>query len=164
MEEWKDIPDYEGLYQASSLGNIKRENKILKPHIGGKPHSNRHYYTVCLCKNNIKKTLPVHRLVASAFYGKSKLTVNHIDGNTFNNNIHNLEYCSLRENIQKGYANGLFRSIQKPIKVVFKKSGEIKVFNGLNEATRYIGKSHNYFTRKIKKNIFENELYKWQLL
>lgn len=45
MEDWKDIPEYEGLYQASTLGNIKSLPKdgsgghslpiVLKPSIEG---------------------------------------------------------------------------------------------------------------------------------
>ena len=43
MEElWKDIPDYEGLYQVSNLGRVKNiRGSILKPG----------YTQVSLCKN-----------------------------------------------------------------------------------------------------------------
>lgn len=47
--------------------------------------------------NNIRKTIGVHRVIMMAFYGESKLTVNHIDGNKQNNNLSNLEYMTSSE-------------------------------------------------------------------
>lgn len=63
-EIWKDIPNYEGLYQASSNGNIKSlyRNKILKYEI-----SKNGYCQVMLCKNKKQKLLYVHRLVAMTY-------------------------------------------------------------------------------------------------
>lgn len=33
MENWKDVPGYEGLYQISDFGNVKSliSNRLLKP-------------------------------------------------------------------------------------------------------------------------------------
>ena len=53
-EVWKDIPGYEGLYQASTLGRIKSVNysrKILK--INLQPNG---YEAVTLYKNKLKKS------------------------------------------------------------------------------------------------------------
>ncbi|QGT53104.1 HNH endonuclease [Lactococcus phage CHPC781] len=47
------------------------------------------------------KDMYVHRLVMLAFYGKSDLTVDHIDGNKENNNLNNLEYVTQAENVKK---------------------------------------------------------------
>ena len=115
MEEiWKDIPDYEGLYQISDLGRVKSlrgNEKILKQLV------NRDgYYVVRIRKNKKRKEYFVHRLMALCFinyknnykclddeknkkFNVSNLTVNHIDKNRLNNNISNLEWCSLRYNI-----------------------------------------------------------------
>ncbi len=79
QEIWKDIKEYEGLYQVSNLGNVKsldrlvdHKNKGYKQKIKGKLKSVRldssnQYYLVDLCKNGKSKTLLVHRLVANAF-------------------------------------------------------------------------------------------------
>lgn len=96
MEEWKDILNYEGLYQASNMGNVRRigaKNKRLKPCL-----DRDGYQTVTLCKDGIKKTKRVHRLVLEAFVGHSLMTVNHIDMDKSNNSLINLEYLESGEN------------------------------------------------------------------
>lgn len=65
MEEiWKDIKDYEGLYQISSLGRVKSfyKNKILKPRV-----KENNYLIVSLYKEGKDKKFYIHRLVAEAF-------------------------------------------------------------------------------------------------
>ena len=68
MEEkeiWKDIKDYEGLYQVSSLGKVKRtdKNKLLKENLSGC----RKYLKVNLSKHGKASLKRVHQLVAIAF-------------------------------------------------------------------------------------------------
>ena len=101
MEEiWKDIIDYEGLYQVSNLGRVKslhhNKEKILKNRLGANG-----YYSVALNKNGKIKYLGVHRLVAIAFVDgyKEELVVNHIDENPLNNIYTNLEWTSHKENV-----------------------------------------------------------------
>ena len=109
MEEiWKDIKDYEGLYQVSNLGNVKRNNHILYK-------TKRTYYGVILSKNNIKKYKNIHRLVAETFIPNpdNKPQVNHIDGNKLNNNKNNLEWVTISENGKHAYRIGL----EKPTKI-----------------------------------------------
>jgi mevalonate pyrophosphate decarboxylase len=65
METWKPIPNYEGLYEVSNLGNVKslrfNKEKILKP-----SKNNNGYFFVGLCKNCKSKTRTIHQLVAEA--------------------------------------------------------------------------------------------------
>ena len=65
-EIWKDISDYEGVYQISNLGRVKSFHKnspqILKAHI-----SPAGYYKIQLKMNNVCKCVYIHRLVAEAF-------------------------------------------------------------------------------------------------
>lgn len=110
MEEiWKDVPDYESLYQISNLGNIKSliKNKILKPSV------DRFGYTrFSATKEKRQKTLRIHRLVAEIFilnpYNLPQ--VNHIDGNKTNNSHNNLEWCTDSENKKHAYKKGLMKS------------------------------------------------------
>ena len=71
--------------------------------------TNQGYYEIHLGGRQGEKWL-LHRLVASAFIDNPKNynTVNHVDGNKGNNSVENLEWCSLEENIKKGFDTGLF--------------------------------------------------------
>ena len=55
-EEWKDIKNYEGIYQISNHGNVKsiRNNKLLRPGINSDG-----YYTVLLSKNGKQKSIKI---------------------------------------------------------------------------------------------------------
>lgn len=103
-EIWKDIPGYEGLYQASNLGNIlivKRNNKkSLRKDKDG-------YFIVDLSKNNISKTFRAHRLILLTFLGESNLTVNHKNGIKTDNRFDNLEYLSNIQNLKHARKTGL---------------------------------------------------------
>ena len=74
QEVWKDVPEYEGIYQVSNLGNVRslnyNNNKMTKE-IAKKKHKSG-YFTVVLCKNAEKKNKSVHRLVALAFIPNPK--------------------------------------------------------------------------------------------
>lgn len=104
VEEWKDVPEYEGLYQVSNLGKIRRNGRAKTFRVDW-----RGYLTVWLCKNSIQKNYKVHRLVAAAFIPnpENKRTVNHIDGNKQNNHVENLEWATHSENIIHANATGL---------------------------------------------------------
>jgi hypothetical protein len=101
-EIWKDIKEYEGLYQVSNMGKVKSLrrihgiiNKILSNHL------TRGYYSVKLSVNRKEKDFNVHRLVANAFIPNplAKPCVNHRDANKCNNEFTNLEWCTHQENM-----------------------------------------------------------------
>lgn len=103
MEIWKDVPNYEGLYQVSNLGNVKSlpkkvNGKNLKEKLLTPCKNSGGYLWVKFTVNKIEKSFSVHRLVAITFLGKSDLVVNHKDLNKLNNCLENLEYLTLREN------------------------------------------------------------------
>ena len=109
-EEWKDIPGYEGLYQASSFGRIKACKRIIKYVNGKKTHKKERilspansygqYLSVGLIKNKVHKTYNVHFLVALTFIDNPDNfpCVNHKDEDKFNNLVDNLEWCSYSYN------------------------------------------------------------------
>ena len=67
------------------------------------------YHHVILYKNNERKNISIHRLVASAFIPnpEKKSTVNHINGIKTDNRIENLEWATQLENIRHAIKTGL---------------------------------------------------------
>lgn len=99
MEEiWKDIADFEELYQVSNLGRIKskRYNKLLRPCANEKG-----YLRVSLTKNHKIYTKKVHRLVAQAFIPNTdnKSEINHINHIRNDNRVSNLEWTNHADNM-----------------------------------------------------------------
>ena len=107
-EDWKDIKDYESLYQVSNLGRVKslRNNKSKKEKIL-KPGNNRGYLYVPLYKEGKRKIYAIHRLVSEAFIENPNNfpCVNHKDENPSNNCVENLEWCSREYNNNYGTRN-----------------------------------------------------------
>ena len=118
-EIWKPIKNYEGLYEVSNLGKVRR----LK-FINGMYNFNQireckqtlntwGYMTVNLCKNGKSNTKRVHRLVAVAFLGESNLQIDHINGNKQDNRLVNLQYVTPKENTNRAVKNGLIKYTEK---------------------------------------------------
>ena len=112
-EIWKDIKNYEGMYQISNFGNVKTLSRIIYGKNGKitnkisekilKPiKSKNNYLQVILYKNNKKKNFYIHKLVAIYFIDnpENKKEVNHIDRNTNNNHVSNLEWVTSKENMK----------------------------------------------------------------
>ncbi len=164
MEFWKDIPGYEGIYQASTCGQIRSvegkttsnkrcgvriwKSRILKGR-GNNPTTGKR---VSLWKDGKPKDLLVARLVALTFLGEPQegFTVNHKDGNRFNNNIENLEWLSLADNIRHGFETGLYHN-QKPISVVGVGDRKTYRFKSLSEFDRFLNRSPGYTSNGLNK-------------
>lgn len=117
-ENWLAIPGYEDLYEVSDQGRIRSKNRevwngkafyVKKGRVLRKSKTTTGYWKVELYKDGKKKSLKVHRLVATSFIDNplSKPNINHIDGNPLNNHVSNLEWCTQLENVIHGYETGL---------------------------------------------------------
>lgn len=107
IEQWKDIPNYEGVYQASTHGRIRSLDRFVPFRNAPRKHDGKilktflswGYPMLVLCKDGVQKKKTVHRLIASTFLGESELYIDHIDRNRLNASLVNLRYCTFRENI-----------------------------------------------------------------
>jgi len=96
MEVWKGIENFKN-YDVSSFGNIRNNttNKILKY------SPNQKGYPLVTLYGNIRKTISIHRLVASAFIENPNNLpqIDHIDRNKTNNNVENLRWVTQQHNM-----------------------------------------------------------------
>ena len=163
-EIWKDIPDYEGIYQASNYGRIRTApNKTTFT----KKHGVRHWKSrimkgrgdfkstgkrVALWKNGNAKDWLVARLVAITFLGKpteEANTVNHINGNRLDNRIENLEWLSIGDNVRHAFQNNI-NTFCKRIRLY--NDVESKEFYSMRNAGISIGRSLSYIRYCVENN------------
>lgn len=145
-EIWKAIPEYEGYYEASSLGRIRsvpRNGTRANGTILALNIKKSGYANVLLSKNDMRKTHRVHRLIAQAFIPNpgNKPQVNHKNGDKLDNRVANLEWATSKENIRHKFDILGYKTPQgegKPIKCL--ETGEI--FMHIKDAERKYGKSY----------------------
>lgn len=151
-ETWKPVVGYEGLYEVSDLGRVKKVARTITKADGTikkvderilKPSDSNGYQIVGLYRNGVSKSNWVHRLVAQAFIPnlKNLSDVNHKDEIKTNNNLDNLEWISHRDNLNYGRRNErISESVSKPIQQLDMKTGLIiATYPSLTEASLSIG-------------------------
>ena len=132
-EIWKDIPEYEGLYQVSNLGRVKNLNNYhSKKETFVKPYkSPRGYLKISLSKNRTRKYFLAHRLVAFAFIEnvENKPFINHINGIKDDNRVENLEWCTNEENKNHALNNNLYKLLDNHSRAILnvEKVKQIKI-------------------------------------
>jgi hypothetical protein len=119
-EIWRACIGFEGLYEVSNLGRVRRVGKAARTGKGrgggatiGKIKTGHvtqfGYVQVVLWADGKAEARQVHRLVAEAFHGRRPPghEPNHKDGNKQNNFDTNLEWMTRSDNMRHAYANGL---------------------------------------------------------
>lgn len=152
---WKDIPGWEGRYQASPLGHIRsvphdgRPGVVLRERYLTRKHSKVVDARVNLCRNGEMETYRVGKLVALAWcpgYEPGK-QINHIDGNPLNNRASNLEWVTGAENIAHAMRTGLIARQA----VVLMRDGKSTFFASYSDAARAIGRNTKYISTRIRR-------------
>lgn len=150
MEEWRDIVGYEGQYLVSSYGNVKfadgREKHLRKDRNG--------YLITTLRKEKVCKTYKVHRLVATAFIDNPQQLpcVNHKDEVKTNNQVDNLEWCTVKYNDNYGHRNEKISKAHKGKSKAYMK-GENNYFYG-----KHFGRGLHPHAKKVVQLDFEGKL------
>lgn len=125
VEIWKDVQGYEGLYQVSSFGRVKRTERFytqLNALTGNyntkklsemimKPFEDEDgYLRIQLIKEGQRKKHFIHRLVSLNFISnpENKPEVNHKEGDKKDNRVWMLEWSTSSENQRHAIANNLY--------------------------------------------------------
>lgn len=160
MEKWKIITGYDN-YAVSSYGRVKNviTNKIMKPdatHDG--------YLRVTLWKEGKSRHFRIHRLVAEAFIKNSNNypSVNHKNEIKTDNNILNLEWCSVAyNNTYNGRAKRAGEKFKKPVKQI-ENGIVIAIFPSIVEAAEALGINCRSISNTLTGRSKTAGGYKWQ--
>lgn len=183
MEEiWKDIPQYEGMYQVSNLGRVKSlerykdnhsKQQLVPERILAQSLKDNGYQTVSLWKNNKGKNEYVHRLVAMAFLPNPNglPQVNHKDENKANNTWTNLEWCDSSYNNNYGTKRSrqgeTLLNNGKTSKRVAKcdlEGNELATYRSMREAERENGLANGAISAYFKYNREQTGGYTWRII
>lgn len=159
-EEWKDIPNYEGLYQVSNFGRVKSFRRSTKFHCQNeyilKPNIASHGYAqVTLYNKTVRHKFLVHRLVADAFIPNPNNLpqVNHKDENRLNNSADNLEWCTAEYNNAYGTARiRIIDTVSTPIEQLTFDNKVIAIYRSARIASEILGIPHGTLKSAITKH------------
>jgi hypothetical protein len=153
-EIWKpvNLPRYEEYYEASTFGNVrnKKTGKILKQSLRNS------YLAVCLCYvDNKNHSESVHRIIAKTFIENPNNynIVNHKDCNKLNNNVENLEWCSMKKNVNHAIINDQINFYKKQVQQYTLDGILINTFSSIREAEEKTGAHNTTITQCCKEKV-----------
>lgn len=118
-EEWRPIPGFVGLYEASSEGRIRsiaQRSGTSPGRIFKRGTNGARYHAIRLCGPTGHLNTRVHRVVALAFLGDPPSLaheVNHKNGNKLDNRVGNLEWVTKGDNQRHSFRLGLRKPVRK---------------------------------------------------
>lgn len=180
-EVWMDVDGYEGFYQVSNLGRIKRVEHsdrlghVFRERLLTITPDKRGYARVHLSKDGVAEWISVHRIVAKAFVPQKPgcNVVNHLDNNPSNNSADNLEWTTSKGNMQHATMQGRMRynpdnlkkaQRAKEIPVIAIKDGRRTWYKSGSEAGRLLGVSSGHIAAACRKEYGYKTVggYEWE--
>lgn len=136
-----------------------KSHKFLTPQLSVK------YPTYNLTIDGVKKKTKIHRMVAITFLDnpENKPYVNHIDGNTHNYNLCNLEWTTEKENSQHAVTNNLYKKSDQTKNLLKDNLIENEIWVDIIDYPNYqisnYGRIINKQTLVLKKTPLDNRGY-----
>lgn len=170
---WADVPGYEGLYQASTMGRVRsldryvptgryRKPTLRKGMILNPKYSWYGYAIVWLCKNGKTKEVPVHRVVLETFVGPCPpgQQCRHLDTNAKNNRLKNLCWGTQQEdwNDRRKHGKVHLGEAHWNNKLTEEQARDIKF--GRGKTIKRLAAEHGVSTMTVK-NIRGGKAWKW---
>lgn len=180
---WKEIEGYEGYYEVSDTGEVRSLDRYITENTGkhsGRKHfrkgylmklsesksrdGGRGYLVVNLRKNNTSLVKQVHIIVAEAFIPNpdNMPTVNHKDGNKWNNCVSNLEWVSYSENNIHALKNGLRNPRGTAIEQYTIDGKYISSYKSVTDAARINGFSRGGISHCVNGRTNQSFGYVWK--
>ena len=175
IEEWRDVPNYEGIYQVSNLGRVRSLDRevvykngrrhIYKGKILRLSLNCQGYQKAMLSVNGVHSTPRICRLVAEVFIPNplGLPQVNHKDEVKTNDCVDNLEWCTAKYNVNYGH-RGEKCSDKTSIPVVqMDMSGNvIREWKSAKEAELATGIDHSHIARCCRGKLGQTGGFKWK--
>ena len=167
-EIWKAIPNYEGLYEASSSGRVRSIDRIVTQYSAkaGKPVPLRRsgkvlcqdlqvtgYFSLTLSKDGVRRTHRVNIVVCKAFHGNPPIghVCRHLNGIRSDNSASNLCWGTHKENQADRHIHGTHLCGESVATAKFS-ADQISKMRGMHFHLAYrefgISRTHFYRVRK----------------
>lgn len=165
---FKDVPGYEGWYQVNTLGEVRSVDRYVTCKNGSFKLQKGSYLRPSKCNGYLYVNLIkdgkdshnhwIHRLVARTFIPNpdNKPSVNHIDGDKYNNVVDNLEWATYSEQQIHAKLHGLvnynidhLRALNEPRKIKVKNLKDGNIFDSISSASKYYDINDSYISNCI---------------
>lgn len=156
-EIWKPIPGYEGYYEVSNTGKYRSVDRAITRSDGRVMHIKGRelkllegldgYALMNLTKDCKSHAFLAHRIVCKLFLPDwdPNLTVNHKDGNKFNNCVENLEMMTIQENVHHFHTSPVFAQTRKRLA-----ENASKIFKGRKRSAETVEKWKGSYSKYLK--------------
>lgn len=153
-ETWRIVPN-SNKYEVSTLGRIRMIDNPTQIHIGS---PSRYNYLRFSFKRMGKTLENVHRVIAETFHEqtnfKPELYINHINEDTFDNRVENLEAVTVKQNNNHGTSKKrISHKLSKKFNMLDDDGNIVETFNSSDDAIQWI-KNTNPDLNPTKKSLY----------